>query len=56
MQREKVSIEDIDAILASRDLDSATTPNPMLRVNYLRRRQPNWYANFAVEQQCPFPS
>ena len=58
MQREKLSIEDIDAILHHEMTQRLgyDAKDHMMRVNYLAADgQPNWNANFASESPAPLP-
>jgi hypothetical protein len=56
MQREKLSIEDIDAILHHEMTQRLgyDAKDHMMRVNYLAADgEPNWNANFASERRWP---
>jgi hypothetical protein len=58
MQREKLSIEDIDAILHHEMTQRLgyDAKDHMTRVNYLAADgEPNWNANFASESPAPLP-
>ena len=58
MQREKLSIEDIDAILHHEMTQRLgyDAKDHMMRVNYLAADgEPNWNANFASESPAPLP-
>ena len=58
MEREKLSIEDIDAILHHEMTQRLgyDAKDHMMRVNYLAADgEPNWNANFASESPAPLP-